>query len=75
MFSFFITPFDLYPNYFQHFQLLAGADSTWLLALDLNNDASKYAYLSMGNEACKCTPEDKKMYKEVQRAMGVRRWY
>ena len=54
------------------FQLLAGADSTWLLALDLKNDPSKYAYLSMGGEACKCTPEDKKMYKEVQRAMGVR---
>ena len=57
--------------YIFHIQLLAGADSTWLLALDLTKDPNKYHYLSMGGEACQCTPEDKKLYNEVQRAMGV----
>ena len=54
-------------------QLLAGADSTWLMALDLKKDPSQYRYLSMGGEACQCTSSDRKLYEEVQRAMGVSR--
>lgn len=41
------------------------------MALDLKKDPSQYHYLSMGGEACRCTSDDKKLYEEVQRAMGV----
>ena len=52
-------------------KLLAGADDRWLLALDLEKDPSRYHYLSMGGEASQTTSNDKKLYNEVRRAMGV----
>ena len=52
-------------------QLLAGGDSSLLVALDLDRDARCYNYLTMGGEASTCTEEDKELYSEVRRAMGV----
>ncbi len=40
--------------------------------MDLERDPTKYHYLSMGGEASVTNPNDKKLYLEVRRAMGVR---
>ena len=52
-------------------QLLAGGDSSLLQSLELVKNPTRYHYLSMGGESCECTRNDKKLYDEIQRAMGV----